>query len=217
MATYAKGIESKKQLVMLTYEKLCNHDASEITVRDIAKEKGCSAAAIYRHFENMEYLIVIASARFLHEYMLQYAKLMDDEELPYIEMYLRGWELFNHYAFERPDIYYRLFWGNENRVFTDALQDYFELFPFGGSEKYMAYFYTLMFNDNVEARDLFMLKRAVNYHLMREEDAVYFSKTNPLIVKGLLLDSMNQSLEERKEMEKICNGLIRKNMEKIVK
>lgn len=217
MATYVKGIETQKQLVMLTYEKLCNQDASSITVRDIAKEKGCSAAAIYRHFESLEYLIVIASARFLHEYMIQYAKLMDNEELPYLEMYIQGWELFNHYAFERPDIYYRLFWGSDNRVFSDALQDYFELFPFDGSEKYMAYFYTLMFNDDMEARDLLMLRRAENEQLITGEDAVYFSKTNPLISKGMLLDSMNKSLEERREIEKICNGLIRKNMEKVLK
>ena len=138
MAVYSKGNETKKRFVMLTYHKLCEKKASEITVRDLARENGCSAAALYRHFESLEYLIAVASVRFLDEYMRQYASLLDsDRDL--LEIYIEGWELFNHYAFARPDIYYRLFWGTDNGVFGAAFQDYFELFPFKGSEKYTAY------------------------------------------------------------------------------
>ena len=215
MATYVKGTETKKQLIMLTYRKLCEQDASSFTVRDIAKEKGCSAAAIYRHFESFDYLIVVSSVRFLHEYMNEYAKLMDEEK-PFLEIYLEGWELFNRYAFRRPDIYYRMFWGKENIVYSEAFQDYFELFPFTGSEKYMAHFYTLMFNPNMQERDFLMLRRAENYGLLSDGDAKYFSMTNCFIVKGMLEKAMGMPEEKRKEAEKECSGLLRKNMEKVI-
>ena len=118
----------------------------------------------------------------------------------------------NHY-----DIYYRLFWGNNNQFYGDAIQDYLELFPFEVPEKNMAYFYTLIFNENMQERDMQMLRRAANYRLMTREDAHYFSWTNTLIVRSLLVDAMKMKRERRKETEKLCNQLIRKNMEKVLK
>ena len=210
MAVYSKGNETKKRFVMLTYHKLCEKKASEITVRDLARENGCSAAALYRHFESLEYLIAVASVRFLDEYMRQYASLLDsDRDL--LEIYIEGWELFNQYAFARPDIYYRLFWGTDNGVFGAAFQDYFELFPFKGSEKYTAYYYTLLFNENMQERDFIVLRRLENARRISSEDALFCSYTNPLIVKGLIMTAMDLDPKGRKEQEQLCNRLIRQN------
>lgn len=210
-----KGLETKRQLVMLTYQMLCRQDASTITVRDIAREKGCSAPAIYKYFESLDYLIVVASVQFLQEYMEKYARLLDSGK-PFLDIYMEGWELFNHYAFQRPDIFYRLFWGNENQSFGDAFVDHFELFPLEGSKEYLAYYYALMFNDNMRERDFLVLRRASNYQLMSEADARYFSVTNPLIVKGLLLEAMSQTPEKRIETGKLCNALLRRNMKHVL-
>jgi len=210
-----KGLETKRQLIMLTYQKLCNQDASTITARDIANDKGCSVAVIYKYFENLDYLIVVASVQFLQEYMEKYAQLLDSGK-PFMDIYIEGWELFNHYAFRRPDIFYRLFWGNENQNFGEAFQDHFELFPLEGSKEYLAYYYSLMFNDNIQERDFIVLRRAANYQLMTEADAYYYSVTNPLIVKGMLLEAMKLSPEQREETGKLCCSLLRRNMEKIL-
>ncbi|MCD8197941.1 MAG: TetR/AcrR family transcriptional regulator [Lachnospiraceae bacterium] len=214
MAAYSKGNETKKRFILVTYRMLCEKDASELTVREIARESGCSAAALYKHFDGLEYLITVASVRFLDEYMLGYAELLDSDE-DFLEIYIRGWELFNHYAFERPDIYYRLFWGKDNCIFSIAFQDYFELFPIRGSEKYTAYYYTLLFNDNMQERDALVLRRLENMGRMSGEDALYFSYTNPLIVKGVLEESIEYDASGRKKLETLCNQLLRKNMEKI--
>lgn len=148
--------------------------------------------------------------------MSQYAKLMDSHKT-FVEIYVESWEILNKYAFERPDIYYRLFWGNNNQFYGDAIQDYLELFPFEVPEKNIAYFYTLIFNENMQERDMQMLRRAANYHQMTLEDADYFSQTNTLIVRGLLEDAMKMKKEQRKETEQLCNRLIQKNMEKVLK
>lgn len=210
MALYDKGIETKKRFIILTYNKLCEKKASELTVRDLARENGCSAAALYRHFESLDYLIAVASVRFLDEYMRQYANLLDsDRDL--MEIYIAGWELFNHYAFDRPDIYYRLFWGTDNGVFGAAFQDYFELFPFKGSEKYTAYYYTLLFNENMQERDFIVLRRLENAKRISSRNALFCSYTNPLISKGLIMTAMDLDAEGRKEQEQLCNRLIREN------
>lgn len=210
MAVYSKGNETKKKFIILTYNKLCEKKASEITVRDLARENGCSAAALYRHFESLEYLIAVASVRFLDEYMRQYAALLDSDK-DFLDIYIEGWELFDHYAFERPDIYYRLFWGTDNGVFGAAFQDYFELFPFRGSEKYTAQYYILLFNENMQERDLMVLRQLEHMGGISGEDALFCSHTNPLIARGLIERAMDLDEQARKEQELLCNRLIRQN------
>lgn len=215
MAVYAKGIETKKRFILSTYRKLLEQDSSEISVRKLAEENGCSVAALYKHFESLDYLIAVASIRFLDEYMVEYGKLMDMEKDP-LSIYMEGWELFNHYAFQRPDIYYRLFWGDGNSIFENAFQDYFELFPVVGSEKYTAYYYTLLFDEDMQSRDFVVLRRIANMNLITDEDAYYYSWTNPLIVKGLLASAMKEKEEKRRELKEMCNKLIRRNMRQVL-
>ncbi len=214
MAGYEKGNKTKKRLIMAMYEKLKTQEASEITVREFAGENGCSPAALYRHFENLEHLIILGAVRFFIDYMTEYGKLMDSSSDP-LESYIRGWQLFNKYAFERPDLYYRLLWGQYNTTFSEALEEYFELFPMTGSEQDPAYFYTMMFTNDIMERDLLMLRRAVNEDMLSYDDAVYYSKSNTLIVKGMLELYMDRDLEERKQGEQECNQLLRKNFEKV--
>ncbi len=214
MAVYEKGYETKRRLIMSMYNKLKVQDASQITVRELAKENHCSPAALYRHFESLEYLIILGSIRFFIDYMAEYGQLMDSDS-NLMDSYIKGWQLFNKYAFERPDLYYRLFWGQYNTMFSDALEEYFELFPVTGSELYPAYFYTLLFTDDFRERDFLILRRAVNYNMLSDEDAVYFSKSNTLIVKGMLEMYMGRDLEERRQGEQECNQLLLKNLEKV--
>ena len=162
--------EQERLRVILSYAKLCQGDASTLTVRDLSRENNCSVAALYKHFDSLEYLITVASVRFLDEYMREYAKILDDGT-DFLKVYLDVWELFNHYAFARPDIYYRLFWGEDNSIFGNAFQDYFELFPFHGSEKYTAHYYTLLFNENIQERDFMMLRRIESAGQITGEDA----------------------------------------------
>lgn len=72
-----------------------------------------------------------------------------------------------------------------------------------------------MTND-FRARDLLMLKRAVNYGLLSFDDAVYYSKSNTLIVKGMLENCKGLDLAARKRGELECNQLLLKNLEKVL-
>ena len=211
MARYTKGTETKRQLVDCVYRMLQQQDASTITVRTIAASLDLSPAAIYRHFESLDYLIVVASVRMLHSYMEEYAELVDIDSNP-IETYIKGWELFSRYAFERPDIYYRLFWGDYNQSMDDAMQDYYSLFPFEASEKSAAFFYVVMFNADMNKRDELALHATVTQGLMTEEDAAFYSKSNILIARGLIFEAMSADRQRRKELQEECTYLIRKNM-----
>ena len=97
MAVYAKGYDTKRKFVTLAYEKLQEKNISEVTVRELASGKGYTAPAIYKHFESLEYLLIVASVKFLDEYMYRYGKLLDNEEYK-LKTYIEGWELVNRYA-----------------------------------------------------------------------------------------------------------------------
>lgn len=211
---YEKGIETKKRMIQAMYEQLKEKTASHITVRELSKDHNCSPAAIYRHFESVEYLIMLGSMGFFIDYMTEYAGVMDDND-NLLESYVKGWKLFNQFAFERPDLYHRVFWGQHNGQLPKALQEYFQLFPMEGSKLHPAYFYTLLFEADVTKRDFLLLRRAVSHNLLNDEDAEYFSMTNTLIVKGVLEQYMERPLEERCKGEILCNRLLIKNMEKV--
>ena len=72
-----------------------------LKVRDIAKRVGCTAAALYKHFETMDYLIMVASIRFLDDYMMELMELTESEQNS-IEINLAAWKAFNKYAFANP-------------------------------------------------------------------------------------------------------------------
>ena len=211
MAVYSNGIETKKLLVAVTYQQILQKDASQIRVRDIASMSGCSPAAIYRHFETLEYLIVVASMRILDEYTVEYSALIDSNRDPYTT-YLEGWKLFNRHAFNRPDIYTLLFWGPYNDSFEAAMHEYYELFPYQGSEKNTAYFFLMFFNNDMQKRDYMALRNIANVNEITKEDALYLSRVNPLVVRGMLEDSIKADAQTRAANEEACNELIEEGL-----
>ena len=214
MGNYNKGIETKQKFIMLAHKKLQEQSVTDLTVRDLSKECGYSPAALYRHFGSLEDLIAVSSVRFLETYIADYTMLVDEND-NFLTIYLKGWTLFNHHAFERPDIYYGLFWGDYNGKFANAIVEYYELFPFPESRKAPSFIRRLFYNSNIYQRDYQILKEASNAGLISESDARFLSRTNPLIVKGILGESIGQNKEQRNQLEKECTNLIVENLARI--
>ena len=207
MAVYSNGIETKKQLILQTYKELQKKDASELRVRSIAQKSGCTASTLYGHFDSLEYLITVASVHFLSTYMKEYSDLLSSGKLEK-QTYFTGWELFDKHAFNRPDIFYRLFWGQYQNEFENAIQEYFELFPFPGPEEHTAQFYLIFFSSSLQERDFLLLRSLANQKLLTYDDAVYLSDINNLISKSLILEAIGKDQATRRNMEKKCNELI---------
>lgn len=213
MAVYSNGIATKKLLVAVTYQQLLQKDASEIRVRDIAEMSGCSPATIYRHFETLEYLIVVSSMRILDAYTVEYGELID-RALDPVNTYREGWLLFDRHAFSRPDIYLRLFWGPYNESFESAAQEYYELFPYSGSTRNTAYFFIMFFNGSMQKRDYMALRNIANVGLITTDDALYLSQVNTIIAKGMIEDSIGLDIPEREKMREDCDSLICRGVER---
>lgn len=208
MAVYNNGIETKRHLVTLAYSQLKEKDVSEIRIRDIAAKSGCSPAAIYRHFESLEYLIVVASIGFLDNYLREYAELLDQGR-SLEKVYLESWGLFNKYAFARPDVYYGLFWGPYNKEFEQAAREYCELFPVAGPDgPFAAQFDVQRISGDMEKRDLIMLNTMADLNLIRPGAVQFLGKTNSLIVSGMLMKCLNSESPDCDALRDECNQLL---------
>ena len=89
MAVYANGIDTKRSMVRVANKLLARKSAEEIKVREVASQCNRSAAAIYRHFDSLEYLLYVASIGFLESYMDAFREVHESEK-PTLERYLDG-------------------------------------------------------------------------------------------------------------------------------
>lgn len=183
--------------------------AENINVRELSKRAGFSQAALYKHFDNLEYVLVLASIRFLNDYLKEINHVTSTTKNP-LEINIETWRCFNRYAFANPQVFLHLFWEIDNNKLETALQEYFELYPLEVSISTVAMFCYPLFVGNIEERDFMWMRRAAAEGLIHYNDAAYISRVNCLIVRGMLMEHKDKyrdkELTEKAADE--CSSLI---------
>ena len=209
--------DTKRKLVEVTYKMIRDEGIDNVSARKIAKKAECTATLIYKYFTNLNYLIVLASLKTLEAYTREgYELSLSREDAVTIDK--KAWKAFISYAFRNPKIYDNLFWGEGNKVYGDAIVEYFELYPEEMGKKTTAYYYTMMFNPRIEERDFIWLRKSVNEGRMSMEDALYVSRTNSYIVRGMLLEHM-EDYKDVARLEKViadCYYMVEKTIDAFV-
>lgn len=211
MATYAKSTTTKSKFIMSAYRHLESQDDPTLTVRALAAENGYSVAALYKHFESLEYLLVVASIKFIGEYLSEYARLLDGSKSP-LQIYAEGWDVFIECAFGRPDIFHRIFWEIEQEDLEHAFIDYYRVFPPEDPELNAVQFSVLITNDDLRGRDRTLLGPLVKCGELDAEGLKFLSMSTELIVSGLLKRAIGASEEERDSLKRHCRELVSRNI-----
>lgn len=209
---------TKRRIVEATYEIILENGLEAITAREVARRVGVSATMIYKHFENLTYLTVIASIRYIQDYV-KALKVIYERKTDYIELDLLGWRNFCDYAFKNPPIYENLFWGIYNDRLEEAIMDFYELFPEEMSLMNDAFLVYSIFSSSIEERDFLWLRRASNNGILSYDDARFLARTNCLICRGCLLECFKNYGEPgiSKKAADECYELIRKNIMTYIK
>ena len=63
------NIRRKQKFIKVTSEILQEEGREGVNIRRVASEAGCTSAVLYKHFDNLEHLIMLASIQFLEPYM----------------------------------------------------------------------------------------------------------------------------------------------------
>lgn len=208
MSTYKNGMQTKKQLIACTYTALLSHNASELKIRDLAKQAGCSISSVYQQFTNLDELIAVSSVKFLDEYATEYSEMLSANH-DIADSYLQGWELFCKHAFNRPDIFYRLFWDLHTIDLEEAVTQYYGLFPLTPPEEYSIQYYLTFLTGDVVERDYVLMRTMTSQGLVTAEDAHYVSTVVTSMARTFLADCRRADEKKRNESRKQCMDLVR--------
>ena len=210
------ALDTKQRFVIATYELMNEVGLQNLTVRDVAKRVGCTAAALYKHFESFDYLISLAAIRALGNYPTELLALARYNSDP-LTIEQQGWRCFCDYAFDDPQVFLHLFWGPLSDRFGEILDEYLQMFPplyskgVEGTEYYTRH-NLAMSKGSLRQRDFYWLEQAAEQGLITMEDAEYVSKVGEHIAHSMLMNhaSHHQDEESTARAKEECNELIDK-------
>ncbi len=121
--TIATSLIHAAQQIIFT-EGLAN-----VTLRKVSKLANVNTAILYRHFSDLDELLLFASIDLLKEITLQYVerKKSNPSTTPF-EMYMQEWRYFCESAFQHPECINHVFFSRHSHRLDTLLQDYYELF-----------------------------------------------------------------------------------------
>lgn len=174
----------KREYIEATYEILREVGMEGFTIRKVADKVGCSSALLYKHFQDAEHLVSLASVRYLRRYS-EDTQALSSNASDYLELNLLLWESFAFYAFKNIPIFENLFFGKNIERIQKIVFEYYQEFPeeISGLQ---GYFPILIQSNNLMERDFMMLKRAADDGRITLAAADFLSKTDVYIFRGML-------------------------------
>ena len=88
----------KMELVRNTYELLKTTSPNDIKIRTIAANSNCTTTTVYKHFDDLNHLILFSSIKFLEDYIIELQNITNENMNP-LDMLEAMWDSFAKYAF----------------------------------------------------------------------------------------------------------------------
>jgi|GEM_PF-1673590 len=176
--------KTKKDYIEAAYALIVKEGIEHVTIRQVADEVGSSSASLYRHFDNLDHLLALASVRFLRSYSND-ASYIAQVDLNPMELELELWECFAYYAFKDVPIFENLFFGGDSDRTQHIILEYYYNFPEELSHV-RPYITEMMSEGNLIMRDRYVLTQAVKSGMITEESCMRLSKIATYLLRGML-------------------------------
>jgi AcrR family transcriptional regulator len=120
-----------------------------------------NSALIYRYFKDIDEVILFACVHVLQEYTREMADASraneEPDDISDLQIYYLSWELFCKHAFKYPEEYNTLFFSRHSGNLSDAITEYYRLFPHDrGAEDDMV-LEGMYRSSNLKSRNLMLL------------------------------------------------------------
>lgn len=201
----------KYEYVEAAYQMILEEGMSNVSIRKLAKRIGCSSAVLYKHFDNLEYLLVLASIRFLDTYIRKFVHYKDKRDEDPLEYNLILWKVFIEEAFRNPEPYKVLFCGKYSDYFAEAVNELYRLDPsmkdFFAKDALST---LIMMGGDLTERDFTLLRLAVKDGRLTYEEAELLSTVNVMVFRGYLDKALEHTDDEavREKLGDECYGYI---------
>ena len=202
---------AKCKYIEAAYELLSRDGLEGVSIRKVAEEVGCSSAALYRHFPDIDKLIAVASIRFLSDYA-EDARMLSKVERNPLELNLQLWECLAYYSFRNAAVFENMFFADSTgRYYAEAVSEYFTQYPedLMGLKDFM---FDMLMYSTIAERDAILLERAEEQGMLSRKGVEYLLKIDSYLFRGMLADLCGRDLEEedyRKATHEFIQLLIR--------
>lgn len=185
----------KIRYIEITSDILQQEGIESVTIRKVAERAGCTSAVLYKHFENKEHLIMLASVRFLEPYIIEFIKQSSREDLSPIQVDLLLWRTFIHEAFRNKPYYELMFFSDHRDMLEDCVYEYYQMFP-EVQRRFDGFSASIIFSNNLGERELIRLRRAAHAGLITLEDATLLSRLTVAVFNGIFTQSAGMAMTE---------------------
>ncbi|WP_353097345.1 TetR/AcrR family transcriptional regulator [Tissierella praeacuta] len=182
-----KAIQRKRMMsyfINATEELMEEEGIEGITLRKVADRAGYNSATLYNYFENLDHLIFYASMKNIKDYSLALNAYLKDAENP-MDIFLKVWECFCDYAYDKPEIFNAIFYPNLEKHFEDYVAEYYKVFPedMGSNNEIIS---TMLSKRDINKRGETTIFGCVDEGYIRYEDANKLNDMTLLIFEGML-------------------------------
>lgn len=178
--------DRKIKYITITSRILEEEGMDGVSIRRVAKEAGCTSAVLYKHFENRDHLIMLASVKFLEPYILEFRKQTKRKDITSIQMDLILWKFFIREAFDKKPYYELMFFSPERDMLEECIFEYYQLFP-EQERDFDGFSASIIFSNNLTEREFVRLRRASNAGLITMDNASLLSRLSTAVFRGLFM------------------------------
>lgn len=187
--------DRKIKYIQITSEILEEEGIAGVTIRKVAERAGCTSAVLYKHFENKEHLIMLASTRFLEPYITEFMKQTVRKDITSIQMDLILWKSFIYEAFKNRPYYELMFFSEYKDMLEECVYEYYQLFP-EVQRKFDGFTASIIFSNNLSEREFIRLRRAANAGLITLENASLLGRLSVAVFNGIFTQYSGLSMSE---------------------
>lgn len=200
---YFKGL-TRKEYIQKVQEILENSGEKDISIRKIANELGCSSAALYRYFSSKDELIYYLNLKVLENYIARLNEAEKEWKNPW-DIYVGVWDCYCEEAFAHPDEFNTLFFKYNNVTLSNAIREYYEMFP-DNIQNTSEFFLEMLNTSDFLGRDFEMCKKCVEAGVISYDNAVRLNRMVCMIYKGYFKTIYDErpGKDEIREIKKQC-------------
>lgn len=168
-----KELNVKQKRVMVYFiaaakELLETEGVEHLTARKVAARAGYNSATLYNYFEDMEELEVFASISYLSRYIYNLGKALDFS-MNARERYRTIYEVFCRSCFEKPELFYNLFYGRYKKHLKNVISMYYNLFP-DELGQHQGEILQMLTQGDIEERDMAIMPSLVTEGFVAQEN-----------------------------------------------
>ena len=180
------NIERKRSYVQITARILESEGIKGVNIRRIAKEAGCTSAVLYKHFDNLDHLIMLASVHFLEPYIREFRRVAKRRDITSIQIDLYLWKFFIREAFMNKPYYEMMFFSSDKDMLEDYIYEYYSLFP-QEEKDFDGLAASIIFSNNLTEREYIRLRRAAHEVMITLENAKLLSRLSTAVFNGVFI------------------------------